>query len=160
LVAVSNVDGDSGPAAYRAPDISLLGDDHVRAYEETDGAVGYLWNDAPILVLTTRGHKSGLVRKIAIIFTEVDGDFVIVASNGGADTHPGWFQNILAEPTVSVQVRDRRFRAVAHAAEGEERARLWHEATKTWSNYDTYVTRTDRIIPVVVLHPLDDAPPV
>lgn len=69
----------------------LFGDEHVRRYEETDGEVGHMWrNNAPILILTTMGRKTGEPRKFALIYTEHEGDYLIVASKGGADTHPGW----------------------------------------------------------------------
>ncbi len=144
----------SGPV-YRAPDLSLIGDAHVRRYEETGGREGYLWNGAPTLVLTTRGRTSGEPRKIAIIYAQ-DGDaFILVASKGGAPKHPQWYLNLLAEPTAQVQVMDRKVQVRARTAEGTERERLWKLACAVWPNYDVYVTRTTRRIPVVVLERVD-----
>ena len=137
--------------AYTAPDLSLVGDEHVRRYEETDGEVGYLWNGATILVLTTTGRKSGEPRKFALIYDSRGDDLVVVASKGGAPDHPGWYENLLAHPDASVQVRGERFDVRARTAEGAERDELWRLMNRSWPNYDTYATRTDREIPVVVL---------
>jgi deazaflavin-dependent oxidoreductase (nitroreductase family) len=138
-------------AEYTKPDLSLFGDEHVRLYEETDGEQGYLWNGATCLVLTTKGRKSGATRKHALI-CGFDGDKpVIVASQGGAPTHPNWYHNLTAEPHVKVQVKGDRFDAVARTAEGAERDRLWKIMTDVWPNYDSYQERTTRVIPVVVL---------
>jgi deazaflavin-dependent oxidoreductase (nitroreductase family) len=137
--------------AYTPPDLSLFGDEHVRRYEETDGEVGYLWNGATILVLTTTGRKSGEPRKFALIYDSRGDDLVVVASKGGAPDHPGWYENLLAHPDASVQVRGERFDVRARTAEGGEREELWRLMNRSWPNYDTYATRTDREIPVVVL---------
>ena len=132
-------------------DLSLFGDEHVRRYLETGGEVGYEWNGAPILVLFTKGRKSGQERSHALIFG-TDGDrYLLIASQGGAPTHPNWYLNLTADPNVELQVKDERFAATARTAEGEERDRLWKVMTSVWPSYDTYQTRTDRVIPVVVL---------
>lgn len=136
---------------YTPPDLSLFGDEHVRRYEETDGEVGYLWNGATILVLTTTGRKSGEPRKFALIYDSRGDDLVVVASKGGAPDHPGWYKNLLAHPDASVQVRGERFDVRARTAEGAEREELWRLMNRSWPNYDTYATRTEREIPVVVL---------
>ena len=143
--------GNQGTPAYVKPDISLFGDEHVRRYRETDGQVGYEWNGAPCLVLTTRGRRSGQQRSSALIYgTDADA-FLVVASQGGAPTHPNWYHNLVADTKVEVQVRGERFSATARTAAGDERARLWRVMAAVWPNYDQYVLRTDRIIPVVVL---------
>jgi deazaflavin-dependent oxidoreductase (nitroreductase family) len=129
---------------YTPPDLSLFGDEHVRRYEETDGEVGYLWNGATILVLTTTGRKSGEPRKFALIYDSRGDDLVVVASKGGAPDHPGWYKNLLAHPDASVQVRGERFDVRARTAEGAEREELWRLMNRSWPNYDTYATRTDR----------------
>jgi proline iminopeptidase len=138
--------------ADRPPiDRSLFGDEHVRRYEETDGAVGHIWNGATCLVLTTAGRRTGEPRKFPLIYGR-DGDrLVIVASKGGSPEHPGWYRNLLAHPDAQVQVLGDRFPVTARTAAGEERARLWRIMTAVWPSYDDYATRTDREIPVVVL---------
>jgi len=137
-----------------AKDLTLLNEDHVRAYRETDGETGYLWNGAPILLLTTKGRKSGLPRTIAIIFTAYQGGWVIIASKGGSPTHPKWYLNILDDQNVQVQVKGDVYEAKARTAESPEREAIWAEAIKTWASYDIYQSRTERLIPVVVLEPV------
>ena len=130
----------------------LFGDEHVRVYLETEGEVGHIWRrGSKILLLTTRGRTTGEPRTVPLIYESVGGPYVIVASNGGADAHPGWYRNLRAEPQVEVQVLDDRFPATARTASGEERERLWRLAAVQWPPYDEYQTRTDRQIPVVVL---------
>jgi len=138
---------------YTRPDTSLLGDEHIRRYEETNGEIGHEWNGATCLVLTVTGRKTGQPRKFALIYAADGDDFVVVASKGGAPNHPGWYLNVQANPDVTVQVKDRKFPAVAHTATGEERTRLWGVVNQVWPNYDVYATRTTREIPVVVLQP-------
>ncbi len=131
---------------------NLFGDEHVRRYQETGGAVGHIWRKgSTILLLTTRGRKSGEKRTVPLIYAQ-DGDrYVIVASKGGAPEHPGWYQNIEKTPEVELQVKDEVFRARARTVKGEERERLWRKANEVWPQYDEYATKTDREIPVVVL---------
>jgi deazaflavin-dependent oxidoreductase (nitroreductase family) len=136
---------------YKAPDITLIGDEHVAKYRETDGEDGYLWNGATCLLLTTAGRKSGEPREIPLIFAADGERQIIIASKGGAPTHPQWYRNIEANPRVEVQIKGDRFAATARTVEGEERDRCWARATEGWPNYDEYQNRTDRVIPVVVL---------
>lgn len=132
----------------------LFGDEHVRRYEETDGEVGHDWEGgAPVLVLTTTGRKSGEPRKFALIYQRIEGSYVIVASKGGADTHPGWYLNLRENPEVGVQVGADRFTARARTADPDERTRLWPRMAAVWPSYDEYQAGTDREIPVVVLDP-------
>jgi deazaflavin-dependent oxidoreductase (nitroreductase family) len=131
---------------------NLFGDEHVRRYRETGGAVGHDWREgATILLLTTTGRKSGEKRTAPLIYAK-DGDrYVIVASKGGAPEHPGWYLNLDKTPDVEVQVKGDVFRARARTATGEERERLWRLANTVWKQYDDYAKRTQREIPVVVL---------
>ncbi len=132
-------------------DRSLLGDEHVRVYRETDGETGYIWNGAPILLMTMKGRRSGKSRTIPIIYTQVGDKQVIIASKGGSPTHPQWYLNLLEDPNVEIQIKAEKFRGRARTAESPEREELWAEAVRTWPNYDVYQERTDRKIPVVVL---------
>lgn len=130
----------------------LFGDEHVRRYEETNGEVGHDWQKgAPTLILTTKGRKTGADRKFALIYQEHKDDYVIVASKGGAATHPGWYLNLEANPEVRVQVKADKFTARARTAEGAERDELWAKMAAVWPDYDDYQKKTDREIPVVVL---------
>ena len=131
---------------------TLFGEEHVRRYRETGGEVGHSWREgSTILLLTTKGRKTGEPRTTPLIYAE-DGDrYVIVASKGGAPEHPGWYENLAKDPNVELQVKDEVFAAHARTAEGEERERLWRKANEVWRHYDEYATKTDREIPVVVL---------
>ncbi|ONI71601.1 nitroreductase [Kribbella sp. ALI-6-A] len=131
----------------------LYGASHVKAYEDSDGAIGAQWGDhgAEILILTTIGRKSGEERKNALIYREVDGGYAVVSSNGGAPAHPAWHFNLLADPNVKVQIKADRFAARARVATPEERAKIWPKMVEVWPDYETYTTRTDREIPIVVL---------
>ena len=136
---------------YTPPDLTLVGDEHVRRYLETDGEVGHEWSGVRTLVLTTTGRRSGEKRSSAMIYGTDGGAFVVIASQGGLPSHPNWYLNLSAEPNVEVQVGADRFAAVARTAEGDERDRLWALMTSIWPNFDVYQSRTDRRIPVVVL---------
>ncbi len=142
---------NQGPAIDQPTDTSLLGDEHVRVYRETNGERGHIWNGVPILLLTMTGRRSGKRRTIPIIYTPHGDDWVIIASRGGAPTHPAWYLNILDDPAVEVQVKGDIFEAFARTAESPERERLWGEAIRAWPKYDLYQSRTTRRIPVVVL---------
>lgn len=139
--------------ALPTTDISLRGEEHIRLYRETNGEVGYLWNGAPILLMTSQGRKSGEPRTIAIIFTQYGDSWVIIASRGGSPTHPLWYLNVAEDPNVTVQIKGDVYEATARTAPSPERETIWAEAIKTWPSYDIYQSRTDRQIPVVVLTP-------
>lgn len=132
-------------------DDDLFGDEHVRAYRETDGERGYEWRGAQCLLLTTTGRKSGEPRTLPLIFGADADRQVLVASKGGAPEHPAWFLNLRDKPEVEVQIKADRFMAIARVAEGDERARLWELMLGEWPAYAEYQTKTDRQIPVVVL---------
>jgi deazaflavin-dependent oxidoreductase (nitroreductase family) len=131
----------------------LHGPAHVQRYIETDGEDGYHWrNDTKILLLFTRGRKSGEERANALIFEPNGDDYLIVASKGGTDAPPAWFLNLEADPdAVEVQVKGDRFKAHARIATDEEKPRMWKKMTAAWPDYDAYQLKTDRVIPVVVL---------
>jgi proline iminopeptidase len=129
-----------------------FGQEHVRLYQESDGATGHEWREgSTVLLLTTTGRRTGDETTTPLIYNR-DGDTpVIVASKGGAPEHPGWFKNLAKTPEVGVQIKGDRFRARARVAEGEERGRLWKLMNEVWPHYDEYAEKTDREIPVVVL---------
>ncbi|MFC5754459.1 nitroreductase family deazaflavin-dependent oxidoreductase [Actinomadura rugatobispora] len=142
---------------YQAPDLNLVGAEHIRRYRETGGEVGYLWNGVPTLLLTTTGRRSGQPRTSALIFGRDGEDYLVVASKGGAPDHPQWYLNLEAEPRAELQVRAEHVPVVARTASADERPRLWKIMAGQWPNYDVYETRTERVIPVVVLSPARDA---
>ncbi len=138
---------------YQAPDVTLLGEEHVQRYRETNGEVGYLWNGATALLLTTTGRKTGQARTQPLIFARDGDDYLVVASMGGAPSHPSWYLNLTANPDAEVQVKGDVFPVTARTASDEEKPRLWKIVNEVWPNYDVYQTRTERAIPVVVLSP-------
>jgi deazaflavin-dependent oxidoreductase (nitroreductase family) len=130
----------------------LFGKEHVDRYVATDGEEGYIWrNGAPILILTTRGRKSGEERSTPLIFGRHGDDYLVVGSRGGAPAAPSWYLNLVANPEVHVQVKGDRFAAHARTATSEEKPEVWKTMTAVWPDYDQYQQRTDREIPVVIL---------
>ncbi len=136
--------------------------DHLTRYLATDGVDGYLWDASlgggqglvPTLLLTTTGRKSGNVLTLPLIFGRSGANYVVVASKGGAPTHPAWYLNLQANPEVKVQVKAEKFTARAYTAEGAERTELWRKMVEIYGPYEQYQTKTDRQIPVVVLTPV------
>ena len=130
----------------------LFGQEHVDRYRATDGEEGYNWQSGTtILLLTTRGRKSGAERTTPLIFERDGDDYLIVASRGGTDAPPGWYVNLQAEPDVEVQVRGDVFRARARDATPDEKPEMWRKMVAVWPDYDEYQKKTEREIPVVVL---------
>ncbi|MBG0833175.1 nitroreductase family deazaflavin-dependent oxidoreductase [Planomonospora sp. ID67723] len=124
---------------------------HIRSYVESDGAKGHLYQGIPTLLLTTRGRRSGKLRRTALIYGR-DGDrYLVVASNGGSENHPAWYLNLADDPHVGVQVGAERFAALARTATPEEKAGLWPVMVEVFPTYDRYRAKASRDIPVVVL---------
>ena len=131
----------------------LFGQEHIDRYRETDGAEGHEWQGTQTLLLTTTGRKSGNEITQPLIYGRHGGAYLVVASKGGAPQHPAWYLNLDANPEVEIQVKADKMRAHARTATSEEKAELWPIMTKEWPDYDSYQTKTDRDIPVVVLEP-------
>jgi deazaflavin-dependent oxidoreductase (nitroreductase family) len=127
--------------------------EHIQRYVETDGRSGHLWKGVTTLLLTTRGRKSGKLRRTALIYGKGGDNYIIVASRGGHSHHPAWYLNLQENPEVEVQVGAEKFPALARTATGEEKVRLWPLMTSIWPAYDDYQAKTDREIPVVILTP-------
>ncbi len=138
---------------YKAPDLMLVGESHIKAYRDSDGEVGYLWNGVTILLLTSTGRRSGEPRTSALIFAQDGDDYLVVASMGGAPMHPQWYLNLQANAEAEVQIKGDHIPVIARTATADEKPRLWQLMVDAWPNYDTYQTRTERDIPVVVLSP-------
>jgi deazaflavin-dependent oxidoreductase (nitroreductase family) len=125
--------------------------EHMKRYLESDGADGHIWQGVPTLLLTTTGRKSRKLYTTPLIYGQ-DGDrYLIVGSRGGAEHHPEWYLNLVAQPEVGLQVAADKFKARARAAEGEEKARLWKIMAAIWPSYDDYQAKTKRDIPLVIL---------
>ena len=124
----------------------------IADYEASGGAEAGTLRDTgiPVIIVTMRGHKSGKVRKIALMRVEHEGRYALVASKGGAPEHPGWYHNIMADPTVWVQDGPEPFQTTARLVSGDERAAWWERSVAVFGNYAEYQEKTDREIPVFV----------
>lgn len=129
----------------------LFGKEHVKRYQETDGAEGHDWQDTTVLILTTTGRKSGEPRSTPLIYRPYGDAVLVVASNGGADAPPLWYRNLEANPEVQVQIKGDRYTARARTATPDEKPDMWRTMVATWPAYEEYQTKTERSIPVVVL---------
>jgi deazaflavin-dependent oxidoreductase (nitroreductase family) len=125
----------------------------TRAYLASGGTEGHESNGVRRLVLATTGRRTGEARRTCLIYGVTGDDFVVVASNGGADHDPDWFKNLRAEPSAGVQVGTRRFTARARIASSVERESLWSQMVIVLPRYDDYPKKTDRVIPIVLLTP-------
>jgi deazaflavin-dependent oxidoreductase (nitroreductase family) len=137
-------------AAFAAMTKALITDFRANGGQVTSGPFA----GRPVLLLTTTGAKSGQPRLAPVVYSR-DGDgYVIVASKGGAPTHPAWYHNLLAHPVVTVEVGGETFTARARVTGAPERTRLFAERATASPNFAEYQRRTTRVIPVVVLERL------
>jgi deazaflavin-dependent oxidoreductase (nitroreductase family) len=129
--------------------------DQVEVYERSGGTEGTVLQgtDMPVVIVTNLGARSGKVRKTPVMRVEHDGRYAMVASRGGAPTHPLWYHNIVAHPEVVLQDGAETKRMVAREVSGEERAQWWERAVAAYPPYAEYQTKTTRQIPVFVLEP-------
>ena len=127
--------------------------EQVEEYEASKGQRGNTLRDTglPVVIITTRGRKSGKIRKFPLMRVEHDGEYALVASLGGAPTNPTWYDNLIADPTaVMIQDGAVPHDFVTHEAQGDERALWWKRAVEAYPSYADYQTKTSRIIPVFV----------
>ncbi|WP_163552835.1 nitroreductase family deazaflavin-dependent oxidoreductase [Candidatus Frankia alpina] len=130
--------------------------DQVEEYEGSGGTRGTTLRDLPVIILTTRGAKSGKIRKTPLMRVEHDGAYAVVASLGGAPKHPVWYYNILGDPHIELQDGLVRRDYVAREVTGNEKAQWWEYAVAAFPNYADYQRKTEREIPVFVLEPTAD----
>jgi F420H(2)-dependent quinone reductase len=127
--------------------------EQVELYERTGGTEGNTLRDTglPIVIVTTHGNKSGLIRKTPLMRVEHDGEYALVASQGGAPTHPVWYYNLRADPeSVTIQDGPEPFAVSVREVEGDERATWWERAVEAFPPYAQYQLKTERRIPVFV----------
>jgi deazaflavin-dependent oxidoreductase (nitroreductase family) len=124
-------------------------------FERTNGAEGNTIMGKPIVLLTTVGAKTGKLRKTALMRVEHEGQYAIVASLGGAPKHPSWYHNVVGAPFVELQDGPVRKDYVPRELSGEERAVWWERAVEAFPQYASYEKKTDRLIPVFLLTPVD-----
>ena len=124
-------------------------------YRRTGGKIGGSVGKAKILLLTTTGRKSGQLRTVPLLYIPDDGDrLVLVASFGGDPRNPAWFNNLKANPLVTVEIGRERRTMRASVADAEEKQRLWPKVVATYKGYEGYQRKTTRDIPVVILTPV------
>ncbi|MFI9499027.1 nitroreductase family deazaflavin-dependent oxidoreductase [[Kitasatospora] papulosa] len=127
--------------------------EQVELIESSGGTQGTTMRGMPVILLTTRGAKSGKLRKTPLMRVEHDGQYAVVASLGGAPKHPVWYYNVLADPEVELRDGTVRQDMTAREITGEEKALWWSRAVEAFPDYAEYQTKTDREIPVFVLSP-------
>lgn len=126
---------------------------HQWLYEKSGGLFGHRLGPVKMLLLRTRGRKSGATRTAALLYERDGDDYVVVGSKGGSDQPPAWLLNLEAHPEVEVQIGTRRFRARASVAGKRARDRLWPVMVRRWPQYARYQERTSREIPLILLRP-------
>jgi deazaflavin-dependent oxidoreductase (nitroreductase family) len=133
--------------------LKVMGGIHSALYRATGGKAGGTMLKVPILLLTTRGRKSGKERTTPLMFTRDADNLVLIASVGGAPKNPAWYWNLQGQD-ADVQIGSEHRRVHARDAVGEERERLWAEMVSLYPGYAEYQKKTTRQIPVVVLEPV------
>ncbi|MFI8348008.1 nitroreductase family deazaflavin-dependent oxidoreductase [Streptomyces sp. NPDC085596] len=131
--------------------------DQVELYESSGGKEGTTLRDTglPVIVLTTRGNRSGKIRKTPLMRVEHDGTYAAVASVGGGPKHPVWYFNVRADPEVELQDGPVKREMRAREVTGDEKAKWWERAVAAYPPYAEYQQKTDREIPLFVLEPAD-----
>jgi len=123
----------------------------IEEFRNNGGKVTGMFENAPLVLLTTTGAKSGREHTTPVVYTRDGDNVVVIASKGGAPTNPAWYHNLVAHPEVTVELPGETFTAKARVAEGEERDRLYRAQADVMPGFDEYQAKTTRRIPVVVL---------
>jgi deazaflavin-dependent oxidoreductase (nitroreductase family) len=127
--------------------------EQVEEYESSGGTRGNTRHGLPVVILTMRGAKSGKIRKVPLMKVEHDGEYVVVASKGGAPDHPEWYHNLIADPEVELQDGPEPRSYTARLLAGDEREKWWEVAVEAFAPYADYKKKTSREIPVFLLEP-------
>ena len=124
----------------------------IDEFRANDGKVGGPFEGAPMVLLTTTGAKTGQ-RRTSPVVHGTDGDRIfVIASKAGADTNPDWFHNLVANPTVTVELGSETFEATAVVADEPERSKLYAQMVEAMPGFGEYQEKTSRVIPVVLLN--------
>ena len=134
--------------------VKLMARLHVAIYKLSRGIFGASMAGIPVLLLSTRGRRTGKVRTTPLFYLPDGEDWVVVASAGGSPKHPAWWLNLLESPRAQVQVRGRRFTVTALEAAPEKRSRMFEDFVEVYPDYQEYQEATEREIPVVLLRPI------
>ncbi len=133
------------------PGTSAHSRDQVELYEESGGTDGTTMRGMPVIILTSKGARSGKIRKTPLMRVEHEGSYAVVASLGGAPKHPLWYYNLVADPHVELQDGPQKWDMLAHEVTGAEKSVWWERAVAAYPDYADYQEKTDRQIPVFVL---------
>lgn len=123
----------------------------IEEFRASRGASEDPFAGRPLLLLTTTGNKSGQPRTVPIMYARDGERLVVIASNAGAATDPDWYRNLVADPTVNVEVGQENYPATAVVLEGEERERLWHQIVAQYPFFTEHQAKITREIPLVAL---------
>ena len=142
-------DGEYGPSTWEWVA------DQAEEYESSNGQRGNTLRDTglPVIIMTTVGHSTGLVRKVPLMKVEHEGQYAIVASKGGAENHPGWYHNLMANSTVLIQDGPEPFETTVRLLSGSEREEWWERSVAAFAPYAEYKERADREIPLFITEP-------
>jgi deazaflavin-dependent oxidoreductase (nitroreductase family) len=139
-----------------APSTSDWAREQAERFEASGGTEANTLQGRPVIVMTSLGARSGKLRKTALMRVEHDGEYAVVASKGGAPTHPVWYHNLMTHPLVELQDGPTRRDYTVRELAGAERRLWWERALEVWPSYADYQTKTDRQIPVLLLTPVED----
>ena len=141
--------------AFIPPDnmFKIMTRTHIFLYRKSGGKIWNTMLGMPVLLLTTTGRKSGKSRTTPVVYVRDNGDYLIAASKGGADSHPAWYLNLEASSEAQIEIGDNVFTVQVTVTEGEERTQLFEKIKTAGDNFATYEQNTQRIIPVVRLTP-------
>jgi deazaflavin-dependent oxidoreductase (nitroreductase family) len=127
----------------------------IDEFRANEGRVGGQFDGAPLLLLHHTGRKSGTERVAPMMYMQVGDAFAVFASKAGADDDPDWFRNLLANPDTSIEVGTRTVKVRARALEGDEREPIWTTQKERYPGFQEYENKTSRVIPVVLLEPIN-----
>jgi F420H(2)-dependent quinone reductase len=131
--------------------------EQVELYEGSGGAEGLTLRDTglPVIIVTNHGWKTGAIRKTPLMRVADGNSYILVASQGGAPTHPKWYHNLKADPNVEIRDKTKVYAMrVREVVDSLERERLWNIAVKAYPPYQEYQNKTERIIPIFVAEPI------
>ena len=131
--------------------------EQVELYEGSGGTAGLTLRDTglPVIVMTNRGWKTGAIRKTPLMRVADGNNYILVASQGGAPTHPKWYHNLKADPNVEIRDQTKVYAMrVREVVDSVERERLWNIAVKAYPPYQEYQNKTERIIPIFLAEPV------
>ena len=140
-------------AAKYLRDMSDWNDKVIAEFRANDGKIGGQFEGAPLLLLHSTGAKSGQERVNPMMYLAVGDGYAVFASKAGADTNPDWFHNLRAHPQARIEVGSETLDVTARVLDPEEREPIWAEQKQRYPGFADYETKTDRVIPVVMLDP-------